>query len=166
MKKRIALAGIYHESNTFLPNLTTWKNFEQGHLFHGEAIRREYRDAFHEIGGILEEFDDADVEIVPLFFAEATPAGTITAETYDRLVSELCQALEKDGPWDGAMLCAHGAAVAEKHPDMDGDWLTEVRQILGPEAPVVCTIDPHANVSNRMIDATDAIVSYATNPHL
>lgn len=166
MKTRIALAGIYHESNTFLPNPTTWRNFEQGHLFHGEAIRREYQEAFHEISGILEVFDDSDVEIVPVFFAEATPAGTITAETYDRLVSELCQALEKDGSWDGAMLCAHGAAVAEDHPDMDGDWLTQVRQILGPQAPIVCTIDPHANVSERMVNATNAIVSYATNPHL
>src|SRR5690606_12926444 len=166
MKKRIALAGIYHESNTFLPNKTTWKDFEQGHLFRGEGIRTEYGDAFHEIGGILEVFEGAEVEIVPLYFAEATPAGTITSDTYERLVTELCATLESEGPWDGAMLCAHGAAVAEGYPDMDGDWLMKVRRLLGSEVPIVTTIDPHANVSEQMIEATDAIVAYATNPHL
>ncbi len=166
MKKRIALAGIYHESNTFLPNKTTWKDFEQGHLFRGEAIRKEYGDAFHEIGGILEVFEGAEVEIVPLYFAKATPAGTITSDTYERLVTELCATLESEGPWDGAMLCAHGAAVAEGYPDMDGDWLMKVRRLLGSEVPIVTTIDPHANVSEQMIEATDAIVAYATNPHL
>ena len=166
MIKRIALAGIYHESNTFLPNKTTWKDFENGHLFYGEAIRKEYQDAHHEIGGILEVFDQSHVEIVPLFFAAATPAGMITADTYERLVAEVSNALQVDGPWDGAMLCVHGAAVAENHPDMDGDWLAMTRTILGPGIPIVCTMDPHGNVSEKMIEVTNAIVAYSTNPHL
>lgn len=166
MIKRIALAGIYHESNTFLPDKTTWKDFEKGHLFYGEAIRKEYQAAYHEIGGILEVFDQTDVEIVPLFFAEATPAGMITADSYEKLVAELSSALKENEPWDGAMFCIHGAAVAENHPDMDGDWLAMARTILGPDIPIVCTMDPHGNVSEKMIAVTNAIVAYSTNPHL
>ncbi|MBY5956951.1 M81 family metallopeptidase [Membranicola marinus] len=166
MKKRIALAGIYHESNTFLPTKTTREDFQNGHLFYDQAIREEYQEAHHEIGGILEVFDKSNVDIYPLFFAEATPGGMITKDTYLQLVSDLLSKLQEYGPWDGVMVCAHGAAVAEEYPDMDGDWLSQVRQQVGGQVPVVCTIDPHANVSTRMINATDAMVAYSTNPHL
>ena len=166
MKYRIALAGIYHESNTFLPGKTTWEDFENGHLFRGSQIREEYQDAYHEIGGILEVFDASEVEIVPLFFAEATPGGIITRETCERLISEILEELESHGPWDGVQLCTHGAAVGDGYPDMDGSWLSRVRQLTGNEIPIVCSLDPHANVSPVMAEATDALVSYATNPHL
>jgi microcystin degradation protein MlrC len=37
---------------------------------------------------------------------------------------------------------------------------------VGPNVPIVCTLDLHANVSQRMIDACDATIAYRTNPHL
>jgi microcystin degradation protein MlrC len=49
---------------------------------------------------------------------------------------------------------------------MDGYWLTLLRQRVGSDVPIVCTLDLHANVSQRMIDACDATISYRTNPHL
>lgn len=166
MKRRVALAGIHHESNTFLSGKTTYQNFVDSHLLSGQEIREEYADAHHEVGGILEVFDESDTEIVPLFFAEATPGGALRKDTYEKLCSLLLETLKEQGPWDGIVLCAHGAAVAESYPDMDGDWLTRVRNMVGAEIPIVATIDPHANVSEQMIAMTDGIVAYATNPHL
>lgn len=166
MNRRIALAGIHHESNTFLSGKTTYQNFVDSHLLTGTEIRKEYASAHHEVGGILEVFDQSEVEIVPLFFAEATPGGALSRETYEKLCGLMLEQLEQQGPWDGIVLCAHGAAVAENYPDMDGDWLTRVRTLAGPEIPIVATIDPHANVSEQMIAMTDGIVAYATNPHL
>ena len=55
---RIGLLGIYHESNTFVSQLTTMQNFEEGHLFYGRDIIKEYKDAHHEIGGINDEVRD------------------------------------------------------------------------------------------------------------
>ena len=53
-KKRIGIVGVYHESNTFLDQQTTWKDFVNGHLMYGQDLIDEYRDAFHEIGGMVE----------------------------------------------------------------------------------------------------------------
>ena len=39
MRGRIALLGLYHESNTFLKTKTSLKDFEKGHLLYGEDIR-------------------------------------------------------------------------------------------------------------------------------
>jgi microcystin degradation protein MlrC len=49
---------------------------------------------------------------------------------------------------------------------MDGWWLTELRKRVGAEIPIICTLDPHANVTQKMIDACDATITFQTNPHL
>lgn len=166
MKKRVAILGIYHESNTFLPKKTTFAEFEAGHLLFGEDIRKEYVQAHHEIGGMLEVLDQAGVEAVPLMYAEATPGGTITAETYEKLLQMLMNTLENAGTFDGILVAPHGAGVSEAHPDMDGDWLQKLRTFVRKDMPIIATLDPHANVSQQMVAATNAMIAYKTNPHL
>ena len=166
MKQRVAILGMYHESNTFLPHPTTLADFEAGHLLFGQAIRQEYAAAYHEIGGMLDVLDQSGIEAVPLMFAEATPSGTITSETYEQLWQLMMDQLEKAGDFDGILAAVHGAAVSEAFPDMDGDWLQKLRAFVGNEKPIIATLDPHANVSPAMVAATDAIIAYKTNPHL
>ena len=50
--------------------------------------------------------------------------------------------------------------------DADGHWLTQVREHVGPDVPIVGTLDPHANLSDQMIAACDALIAYRTNPHV
>jgi microcystin degradation protein MlrC len=165
--RRVGILGIYHESNTFLPSNTVWSDFENGHLLTGQAILNEYRTAFHEIGGILEVLGgDDSVEVIPILYAEATPSGTISAVTAERLMDALNDHLRKSLPLDGLMVVPHGAAVAEGLPDFDGHWLSWIRSLLGPSTPIVGTIDPHCNLSVQMVDAVDALVAYKTNPHV
>jgi microcystin degradation protein MlrC len=37
---------------------------------------------------------------------------------------------------------------------------------VGPDLPIMGTLDAHANLSEQMVDACDAWVAYRTNPHL
>ncbi len=165
MRLRIGLFGIYHESNTFIDGRTTIKDFVNSHWLKGESILREYRDAYHELGGMIQELEKSEVEIVPISFAEATPGGIIQSKAYNQLIAELCDELTKALPLDGCLIALHGAAVSEEHYDMDGDWLQRVRKVVGDSVRVVGTLDPHANVSSRMAEATDVLISYQTNPH-
>jgi len=167
MPKRIALLGLYHESNTFIETPTTLDHFQQSHWFFGADIRREYAGAHHEIGGMLAILDACDgVECLPVMYAEATPGGMVTAEAYQYLLDQLMHHLDELGPIDGCMVVPHGAGVSGNQPDMDGHWLGVLRTKLGPAVPIIGTLDPHANVSQAMIDATDALVAYCTNPHI
>ena len=166
MRARVALFGIYHESNTFIDKPTTIEDFEKGHWVKGKEIFEEYRNAFHEIGGMIEELEQYDIEIVPVSFAEATPGGMISGDTYEVLLKQLTDGLSAVLPVDGCIVALHGAAVSEHYPDMDGHWLTVVRQIVGEEIPIVGAMDPHANVSEQMVAVTDALISYRTNPHV
>ncbi len=163
---RVALMGIYHESNTFITETTSLENFKRGRLLRGEAIKERYRDAHHEIGGMLEVMNDEEVEVIPLLFASAVPGGVVEDNAYRLLLDEMMDMLKNAMPVDGCLVVPHGAAVAQTEPDMDGHWLSRVREIVGPHVPIAGTLDPHANLSQRMVDATDVLVAYQTNPHI
>jgi len=165
MPKKIALMGIYHESNTFVNEPTTLKDFHNGHYMKGAAIRNEYQAAHHEIGGMIEVMDQYDVELLPIMYAEATPGGIISSETYNLLLEDMFSELQRVLPIDGCLVVPHGAGVSEEFPDMDGHWLSLLRQLVGENVPIVGTLDLHANVSPLMTSSTDALVSYRQNPH-
>lgn len=163
---RVAILGIYHESNTFITTATTLADFKNSHWLKGDAIIQEYANAHHEIGGMLQTLRENNIKTVPVMFAETTPGGIISNEAYQILLSEMLTGLEQQLPIDGCLVAPHGAAVSALHPDMDGHWLSMIRQLLGPGIPIVGTLDPHANISSLMVESTDALVAYKTNPHL
>ena len=163
---RVGIIELMHESNTFLATPTTLASFEACHRLRGPAIRDLYHAAAHEVGGFFTGLDEAHVEAVPLTAAWAMPAGVITAETGERLVADMLEAVQQAGPLDGLLVAPHGAAVAEHQRDFDGYWLSRLREAIGPDTPLVATLDLHANVSRRMVDACTALVAYRTNPHL
>lgn len=163
---RVALMGIVHESNTFVPERTGLGHFRTGHWHFGDEILSQYRDAFHEVGGMIEAMQEAGIRLLPVMYAEATPGGTVEAEAFETLCASMFEVLTPLLPVDGCLVVPHGAGVSASFPDMDGEWLSRLRSLVGPDVPIIGTLDPHANVSDRMIAASDALVAYRTNPHV
>ena len=166
MSFRVALLGIYHESNTFVITPTVLDDFRNGKYLKGESIRKEYQLAHNEIGGMLEVLDKEGIEAIPLLFASATPGGTISADTYNFILQETLEELKKVLPIDACLVIPHGAGVSEEFPDMDGHWLSKVREVVGDTIPIIGTLDLHANVSQLMVSSTNALVAYKQNPHV
>ena len=163
---RIGIVGIQHESNTFLAQPTTGDDFRKSGVYRGEDLRAHLEDGHHEISGAFAELHEANAIVIPWFFAWAVPGGAIDTPTADWLLEELVASLSDAETMDGVFVAPHGAAVSSKYADFDGHWLSLVRDIVGPDVPIVGTLDPHANLSRRMVEATNALVAYRTNPHL
>ncbi|MEM6332274.1 MAG: M81 family metallopeptidase [Planctomycetota bacterium] len=167
MPLRIGLLGLFHESNTFAVHPTGREEFEQYEWLEGGAIVDAKRGSHNEAGGMLKVLEaEPGVEVVPLLYAAALPAGRITAEAERHLWSAAERAIAEAGALDGVLALPHGAAVGETEADFDGWWLARLRQVVGPSVPIVATLDPHANVSARMVAAVDGLVAYQTNPHV
>ena len=165
---RVGVISLIHESNTFAVTPTTIEQFRRDSLLIGEAVREAFVGGHHQISGFFEGLKGNNVEAVPIFYASTPPSGTITKETCDELVGLMFDALENAGPLDGFLVSPHGANAGEgKHyRDLDGFWLKRLRDRVGSDLPIICVIDPHANLSQRMIEACDAIIAYRSNPHL
>ena len=161
---RIAIAGFMHESNTFAVFPTTLDNFT---IHRGNAVIDHYRPTFHEMAGFIKGAEEYDFELHPLIGADATPAGALTAETYETLIGELLDALLAALPnIDGLLLALHGAMVAEGFPQADGETVRRVREVVGPDFPVFVTHDYHGNVPPNLVDNATALIIYKTCPHI
>jgi microcystin degradation protein MlrC len=56
--------------------------------------------------------------------------------------------------------------VSDTHEDAEGEFLARLRGRLGPEVPIVVTLDLHANVTRLMADNASALIAYRTYPHI
>jgi microcystin degradation protein MlrC len=166
---RIGILGLLHESNTFVTTKTTLADFKADLFLEGEEILQALSTSHHEIGGFiggLQRSNELDIEIVPLVVYRATPSGPIEKSSFIALTERVLRALDNAPSLDGLLVAAHGAAVAEEFPDADGAWLALVRAAVGPDVPIIATLDPHGNLSPQMVEACNAMIAYRSNPHL
>ena len=163
---RIGIGGFLHESNTFLGVPTEYANFKAASYTCGPEVIKRWSGGHHELGGFLDGLVEHKVEIVPLIATLAVPSGTVTSAAFEQIVAEMLEELKNSLPLDGLLLGLHGATVSAEFPDADGEMLKRVRALVGPELPIVTTLDLHANVSPQMIELANVTVAYRSNPHL
>jgi microcystin degradation protein MlrC len=168
---RIAIGGLCHETSTFAKTRTTAADFASGFgLFRGPEILERFRNANICAGGFIDGAQKYGFELVPLLWGFAYPSGLITAEAYAQLKGEFLQRLRQNqdehGLVDGVLLDQHGAMVVEGIDDADGDFIASVREVVGPDVPIVVTFDLHGNHSLRRVQSATAIVGFDTYPHV
>jgi len=155
-----------HESNTFCPQMTTLIQFMDSGIHIGEDIVSSHRGSRSFIGGVIDAAEELGVELVPTLYASTSPYGVVEKEAFTYLLNQLCVRMEQANNVDGVVLCLHGGMVAENAMDPEGDILARVRQIVGKDTSITCTLDMHCNVSQRMIDNCDAFFVNNENPHM
>jgi microcystin degradation protein MlrC len=105
-------------------------------------------------------------ELVPTLWTSAEPGGYVTDEAFERIARRLCDRLAAAGALDGVYLDLHGAMVSRQFDDAEGEILERVRAVIGPDIPLVASLDFHANISERMVRTADALTIYRTYPHI
>lgn len=158
----VAVGSIFTESNHLGGAITELSAFERQELCRGDEV---LAIATGTVGGMLAELRKRQIGVVPLIVASTCPGGPISAPCYNQLKSELLAALAKALPLDGILLALHGAAAAQGVPDVEGDLLCAVRELVGPEIPIVATLDLHAHVTPGMVTAANALLAWETYPH-
>ncbi len=164
---RIAIGQLWQETNTLNPLATTKADFEEFGICRGNALVEQMANV-NELGGFIQSMRAwaEQPDIVGLVRLPAWPSGTATAECFEWLRREFFDAVEAAGCIDAFLLALHGAMVADGHPDVEGAILKELRERVGPEVPIVATLDLHANITSEMVEAADVLVTYHSMPHV
>ncbi len=97
--------------------------------------------------------------------AWADPAGLVNRETYEGLRDEILDQLRAAMPVDAVVLGLHGAMVAAGYIDPEGDLLTRIREIIGPEVLLCAELDPHSHLTAKRVAAADFFVVFKEFPH-
>ncbi len=167
---RIAVGGMQHETNTFAPTRAGLDAFVKGGgwptIQHGDMLFDAVDGANLPVAGAIDVLRNANHQIVPLTWAAASPSAHVTREAFESIIGSLIDRLQQAMPLDGVYLDLHGAMVCEHVDDGEGEILARVRKVVGPEVPVVASLDLHANVTRRMVETADALTIYRTYPHV
>jgi microcystin degradation protein MlrC len=162
---RIALGGVWHETNTFVPGRTGLEDFHRYQFAVGDKLLDSYGGTGTELGGAIDAASQLDVDVVPLAYAAAVPSGIVAAPALDKLTALLVDQIEGGGSVDAVVLALHGAMVAEGEPDTETTILRAVRRVVG-DRPITVTLDLHANPSVELARTADTLVIYDTFPHV
>jgi microcystin degradation protein MlrC len=160
---RVAIAGILHESNTFFQRPTRLGDFD---IQRGAGIAAVHANGASEIAGFFEGAGRSGLDVFPAVVAWATPGGPVETRAFDALTAGLIETLKAEAGLDGLLLALHGAMVCDEFPHADAEIARRVREAMGPGFPIVATHDFHANVAVEMIEYTDVLLGYKTNPHV
>lgn len=162
---RVFIAGLFHETHTFLEGQTTWDDF---HVLRGPQLLEQRGDS-SPLGGVLEAADQFGWNVYPGLMAAASPSAIVSDEVFYRYWNEFSAALtecERQGPLDGVFLVLHGAMTCESIDDVEGTLLEQLADRLRPRhVPVFGVYDLHANFTQRMASYADCLVAYRQNPH-
>lgn len=160
------LTGLFgHESNAFSKLPTTLENFENYLLAFGDDVPAAIEGAQIEPTGVEQAAEKYDWELVRSIVAWATPSGPVARDAWDRGRAAILEAAQS-GNIDGVLLNLHGAMATVDHADAEGELLSGLRKIIGPDVPVAITLDLHANVTDLMTEHADIICAYRTYPHI
>jgi microcystin degradation protein MlrC len=106
-----------------------------------------------------------DVQWIPLVHARALPGGAVERDFYDSIKAEILGRLGAAMPLDGVFLDIHGAMSVVGMIDAEGDLAAGVRDTIGRDALVSAAMDPHGNMSRRLVGALDLATSHRMSPH-
>lgn len=162
---RILIAECKQEVSTFNPSPSRYEDFR---IVRGAQMVDYHRGGGEEVSGAISVFDtDPSVEIVPSFGASAnTSGGVLSRAGFEKLTGDFLRCVAEAGPVDGAYFSLHGAMQAEHEDDPEGYLLQESRKILGEKIPFVVSLDLHGILTDRMLEHSDAVVTYHTYPHV
>jgi len=138
------------ESSTFSPHRSTVADFT---IRHGDDLLVRYEPL------------PPDVDWLPLAHARALPGGAVEPDFYLAFKDELLERLRAALPLDGLLLDIHGAMSVRGMTDAEADLATAVRKTVGPACLISAPMDPHGNMSRRLVDVLDLATSHRMSPH-
>ncbi|MEX3017914.1 M81 family metallopeptidase [Gymnodinialimonas hymeniacidonis] len=164
-KPRIAIAGFQHETNSFSHLSADLPEFEMADswppFLRGEEVITQTHGMNLPIAGFVAA---AEANLHPILWCAAEPSGPVTDRAFDNICAEILDSIPAD--IDALYLDLHGAMIAEGIPDGEDELLRRIRTQVGPNLPIVISLDLHANVSPELVEHASAITMYRTYPHL
>ncbi|MCS7055322.1 MAG: M81 family metallopeptidase [Thermoflexales bacterium] len=162
--KRILIAGLSHETHTFVPGKTTLAQFR---TLRGDELWQADGDASCLAGGLAAARAHG-WQVLPAIHMSAQPSGMVADEVIEQWWEAFAETATREsvGGIDGVWLDMHGAMVSESCPDVEGELLRRIRTLPGcKDALIGGVLDLHGNITAQMAAHSNAFVAYRRNPH-
>jgi len=135
------------ETNTFLPERRTLAETKAAARYGNDAIPR---------GGFTDACKLFDIELI----GSISVGGNnrlLNADAFDYVTGVILETLDKNQV-DAVYMDLHGGGCADQHDDMEGETLALIRKKVGPNIPIMFTLDMHCDVTPLMTQVADAAI--------
>ena len=160
------MAGLDTETNTFSPIPTGRQSFMQAMVAYGDATRKPLNCCSAQLAVWRALAEAKGWTVVESLCAVAEPGGITSRAVYEEFRDRIIEDLRTAGPVDFVLLALHGAMVAVGYDDVEGDLLSAVRRVVGPDVPVGAELDLHSHLTELMVYSATALVAYKEYPHI
>lgn len=163
---KIITGSFMHETNTFSTTPTGLAEYKKQCLVEGASVEQTFQGTRVGLGGFIDEARRLNIDLVHTISADATPGGIVKDEVFEHVWERISRVLDDHPDAQGILLALHGAMVVESYDDGEGALLAHVRDKVGPDFPIIATLDLHAHLTPRMVEMADALIGYKTYPHV
>jgi len=147
------------------PLPTGWKAFEDTMLWRPGQHPGQPTEATGALWACRQRARERGWTVVEGTCAYAMPGGPVPEPVYEALRDEILAQLRAALPLDIVALGLHGAMMADRTLDCEGDLLQRARAIVGPKVALGALLDCHAHHSAAMQAAADVLVYFKAYPH-
>ena len=162
---RIFTASLATETNTFSPVPTDRASFESA--FYAPPGRHPETPTLCSSPMVVlrRRGREEGFTVIEGSAAWAEPGGLLQQRAYEELRDEILDQLRAALPVDAVVLGLHGAMVAQNYDDCEGDLLSRVRAIVGPDVLIAAELDPHSHLTRLRVESADILAAFLEFPH-
>ncbi len=164
-RMRIAIGGILHETNTYAVESFGMTELAAFDVRRGDGVL-SYGGTRTFTGGIIDAGREGGHDLVPVLHAFAQPSGTVKADVYQKLADELVEGIRDALPVDAVVIETHGAGIVDGIDDLEADLGAAIRAVIGPEIPLLTTLDLHGSITEEMNEVYDLMLGVYDYPHV
>ncbi|MFV0410628.1 MAG: M81 family metallopeptidase [Paracoccus sp. (in: a-proteobacteria)] len=150
---RVAIGGLHTECSSYSPLLQQAADFTR---LEGQALL--------DMAGVDESW--TGITALPIFHDRATPGGPVAPEVFAAQRAEFLRRLRAAMPLDGVLLIMHGAYFVPSIIDPEGEFIREIRELVGPQAIISSAWDLHGQITDQIARQIDAFAAFRTAPHV
>lgn len=150
---RVAIGGLHTECSSYSPLLQRAGDFTR---LEGQALL--------DFAGVDDSWQG--MTALPIFHDRSIPGGPVAPDVFAAQRAEFLRRLRDAMPLDGVLLIMHGAYFVPGIDDPEGEFLTDIRAVVGPDAIISSAWDLHGQITARIVDQIDAFAAFRTAPHI
>ncbi|MDK3017097.1 M81 family metallopeptidase [Pseudodonghicola flavimaris] len=162
---KLFIAGLSTETNSFSPLPTGMASFEEATIHHGNATQDAPMYWTAPLHIWREKAEALGWQVVESLSAHAQPSGPTVRSVYEGFRDEIIADLKAAGGADIVLLALHGAMIADGYDDCEGDLIAHLRSVA-PEAVIGGLLDPHSNLTEKMLTQATLLVAFKEYPHV
>jgi len=166
----ILMCQFGNETNTFAKGVTTFEMLVPSGWTKGEDVIAKFGGTSSYLGGALQAIEEEGETALPIDLLTNNGnfgAGPLmSAECATRAMEGICAGIKAQlGNFDGIFFALHGGGACELDQDLESFTLRQIREVVGPDMPIMCSTDLHANFTPEMISLCDGFFPIKEVPH-